>query len=219
MDRDVYKFCATQYLNTRQSTDNSREVIYVASNIKQNFLEMKNISELMVDLAYSALFLRDKHIAAEVEQLFERINQLEDDTTKLLFRIKENDEKRILILDLIEQVRTVSNAARHIAQLSVSTQVPSVIPEALRQTDERVIVMTVSPHSSLCDKSLKTSQVGTKTGARVLAIKRHGNWMFGINDDTLIQAGDQLVARGSKGAEERLQEWTTGKRNYLTNNG
>jgi uncharacterized protein with PhoU and TrkA domain len=182
------------------------------ANIKQNFLEMKDLSELMVDLAYSALFLQDRTVAAEVEQLYERIQQL-DETTRLLFRIKETDEKRIFILDLVDQVKHLSNAARHIAQLS-QKQVPGIVKEAVGQTDERVIVLDVSSRSSLCGKAIAASHVGTKTGARIIAVKRRGSWMFTVEDSTVIQAGDQLVAKGTDGAEKRLGDWASGKQGY-----
>lgn len=187
----------------------------MASNIKQNFLEMKDLSELMVDLAYSAVFLQDKSIVMEVEQLYERIKQLEDDTTMLVLRIKETDEKRMFILDLIEQVKNLSNAARYVAQLATAKQIPSVIKEALGETDERVIVLTVASASPLCDNTLKAAQVGTRTGARILAIKRKGSWIFNVGDDTIIKAEDQLVAKGSAGAENRLAEWAAGKRPHM----
>ena len=186
----------------------------MASNIKQNFLEMKNLSELMVDLAYSALFLQDKSVALEVEQMYEHIKMLEDDTTKLLFRIKESDERRMLILDLIDQIKNLSNAAMHIAKLVTSEEVPGIIKEALSQTDERIIVLEVSAKSSLCDRSVGTMHLGTRTGARIRAIRRKGDWLFKIDEGTVIHAKDQLVATGTDGAEKRLAEWAAGRQSY-----
>ena len=186
----------------------------MGSNIKQNFLEMKDLSELMVDLAYSALFLQDRAVAAQVEEMYGRIKQLEDDTTKLLFRIKETDERRMLILELIDQIKHISNAAMSIASLVTTKQVPGIIKEALGQTDERIIVLEVSGKSSLCGKSLATSHVGTRTGALVRAIRRGNRWIFTVTEDTVIEAKDQLVAIGSEGAEKRLAEWASGKQDH-----
>ncbi len=47
--------------------------------IVSRFVELKDTSELMIDLAYSSLMLNSKELAEEVEQLEERMDQLHTD--------------------------------------------------------------------------------------------------------------------------------------------
>ncbi|RLF78739.1 potassium channel protein, partial [Thermococci archaeon] len=49
------------------------EFEYQPKSVKEIFIEMKNIVELMVDLAYTAILFGDKEIAEEVLDLEERM--------------------------------------------------------------------------------------------------------------------------------------------------
>jgi uncharacterized protein with PhoU and TrkA domain len=44
--------------------------------VRELFLEMKNLSELMIDLAYSAALFNDKELAEEVLELERRVDIL-----------------------------------------------------------------------------------------------------------------------------------------------
>ena len=46
------------------------------SSVKDILIEMKNLSELMVDLAYSSVLFQNKDAAEEVLNLEDRVNSL-----------------------------------------------------------------------------------------------------------------------------------------------
>ena len=52
------------------------EFEYQPKSVKELFIEMKNIVELMVDLAYTSILFGDKEIAEEVLDLEERMDLL-----------------------------------------------------------------------------------------------------------------------------------------------
>src|SRR3989344_2222544 len=110
------------------------------TNIKENLLEMKNITELMTDLAYSAVFLQDKTISSEVIKLYTKIKELEKDTFKLLFRIKESEEERMFIIDLASNIREQAFSSVRIAKLSHSPSSPSIVKDVFKESDKRIIV-------------------------------------------------------------------------------
>jgi uncharacterized protein with PhoU and TrkA domain len=56
--------------------EHKREVF---EEIVTRFVELKNTSELMIDLAYSSLMLNSKDIAEEVERLEEYVDKLHTD--------------------------------------------------------------------------------------------------------------------------------------------
>ncbi|MEM4306788.1 MAG: TrkA C-terminal domain-containing protein [Candidatus Woesearchaeota archaeon] len=178
-------------------------------NIRENIRVMKDLSELIVDLAYSALFLHEPKIAEEVESLYDQIKLLEKETLKLLFRIKGSEEERIYIIELIDEIRDIAGCARRISYLSKGKVVPSIIKEILKETDERIILQTISARSSLAGKKIGEAEVKKHTRAHIIAIKRKGRWIFKVSRETRILPGDLLVAVGSKFAEEPLKRAAT----------
>lgn len=185
----------------------------MGQNIKENILQMKNMSELMLDLAYSAIFLGDERITREVDSLSEKIKQLENETVKYVFRIKESDEKRILLLDMVDHVKDIAIAARHIALLAKrSKDFPTVIKDILKDSDERVVAEKISSASSLGNTTVGQLKLRTHVGIRVIAVQRRDMWYFGITREFGLAAGDLLVAVCSAHAETLLHELAVGKR-------
>ncbi|MBI5398336.1 hypothetical protein HZB03_02630 [Candidatus Woesearchaeota archaeon] len=189
----------------------------MGQNIKENILQMKNVSELMLDLAYSAILLGDERITREVESLFEKIKLLEEETVRYVFRIKEADEKRILLLDMIDHVKDISIAARHIALLAKrGKDFPSVIKDVLKDSDERVVAERVNPASTLGNTTVGTLKLRTHVGIRVIAVQRRDMWYFGISREFSLAPGDIIVAVCSAHAEVILRELAAGKRKLPT---
>jgi len=181
------------------------------SNIKENILRMKDMSEIMSDLAYSALFLQDRKISAEVNRLYQEVQQLEEDTLKMLFRIKESDEKRMIILNITGFIRDIANASVQIAKLVDSEKFPPVIKDILKESDKRVLTETIVGKSPLVGRTIGGSRVEISTKARILAIYRKKKWMFDVNDDTRLLTRDLLVAVGDVEAEKILKDVASGK--------
>jgi uncharacterized protein with PhoU and TrkA domain len=175
-------------------------------SIKENLLEMKNISELMTDLAYSAVFLRDKSISSEVIKLYHKIQELEKDTLKMLFRIKESEDERMFIIELTSYIRELAYDAVGISRLSHSISFPSIVKDILKESDKRIIVDTVSKKSKLANKTISESEIRTKTKATIIAIKRKNDWIFNIDTKVKIFPNDMIVAVGRAGSEALLKE-------------
>ena len=57
----------------------------VFEEIVTRFVELKNTSELMIDLAYSSLMLNSKELAEEVQRLEEYMDKLHTDFELLAF--------------------------------------------------------------------------------------------------------------------------------------
>lgn len=175
-------------------------------SIKENILEMKNISELMADLAYSAVFLRDKTISSEVIKLYRKIQELEKDTLRFLFRIKESEEERMFIIDLISSIRELAYQSIRIARLSYSINSPPIIQDVLKESDKRIIVETISKKSKIANKTILEAEVRSKTKATIIAIKRKNEWIFNIETKIKILPNDFIVAVGRAGSESLLKE-------------
>ena len=180
-------------------------------NIKENILKMKDISELMIDLAYSALLLQDKRISAEVERMYKQIISLEQDTLKMIFKVRIHDEERIFFIEFAGNVKDIANTAVNLSRQVHSPKFPALIKDILTASDKRVIVKKISRDSIYAGKNVGEVKVSTFTKARIIAIKRNEEWLFNINKLNQMEANDVLVAVGNYEAEKLLNDYTAGK--------
>lgn len=176
------------------------------SNIRENLLKMKDMSETMLDLSYSAVFLHDNTLADQVKGMYKEMQKLEDETLKILFKIDEEDEERIGIVDLAGYIKEVGAIAMKISQLSATEEFEEIARAVLGETDERVFSSVVKPQSSVANKSLALSKLRTKTKARIVCVKRNNKWVSKINKDTILRPDDFLVAVGDSSAQELFKK-------------
>lgn len=179
-------------------------------NIKDNLLKMKNMTELMLDLAYSAVFLKDKAIAEKVKEMHSEVAALEENTLKMLFKIREPEEDRMFIVDLTDSVKDVANAALHIAELSESKEMPSIVKDILSESSERVITVKISPKSDYAKKSIGESHIRTNTRVTIIGIKRENKWLFSIDKNTKLMPDDEVIAVGTYNADKLFKKNASG---------
>lgn len=109
------------------------------ANIKDNLFEMKNKSELIVDMAYSAVFTQDKRIVKRVEVAYEEIERLQEDTLKLLFKVSIPDEERIVMMEFADGIKDIANSAVRIANLALAKKLPTVLKDIFRDHEFKKI--------------------------------------------------------------------------------
>ncbi|MFC1732953.1 potassium channel family protein [candidate division KSB1 bacterium] len=179
-------------------------------NIKDNLLHMKDITELMLDLAYSAVFLKDKAIAEKVKEMHKEVAMLEDSTLKMLFKVREPEEDRMFIVDLTDSMKDIANAALHIAELSDVKGKPSIVKDMLREGTERVISVEISSKSEYANKTISESQIRTNTRCNIIGIKRKGEWIFSIDKETKLLPKDEVIAVGTHNADRNFKKKSSG---------
>jgi uncharacterized protein with PhoU and TrkA domain len=183
------------------------------------FVELKDTSDLMVDLAYSAILYDSREIAEEVEILEEEVDEL---VGKLQRRVIEeaietkNVDKPLIMFHLSTAIEQIADAAREIADAALrDIQVHPVLVESVRESDVTVTRTAVGPDSVFAAKTLRQLQLATKTGMRVIAIRRAKKWIVGPGPEDKVEAGDVLFARGPPAAEDHLRALCTGKRRRI----
>ena len=179
-------------------------------NIKENLLRMKDTTELMLDLAYSAVFLKDRQIAARVREMNKEITLLEDSTMMMLFRIKEPEEERLFIIDLTDSIKDVANAAMHIAELAESKVAHPIVKDILSESSRMVIAAKISHKSIYANKTIGESKIRTTTRAFIIGIKRDGNWLFDIDKNTKLLPNDEVIAVGRYEADKLFKKNASG---------
>lgn len=194
------------------------EVEYEPRSIKDILIEMKNISELIVDLAYSSLLFDNKEIAEEVKYLEARMDTLNYEIRLIAMmaaRSKEDAKKLAGILQIAEAAETISDAAGDIVDiLSLRLDHP-ILPKLIRESDKTIKKMVVSDRSKACSKSLAELRVASETGVRILTIRRGDKWIYAPKKEERLKAGDIVVGIGPKEGLDRLGALLEGKLEVL----
>ena len=180
----------------------------VFEEIVTRFVELKNTSELMIDLAYSSLMLNSKELAEEVQRLEEYMDKLHTDFELLALTSDFEKEEASGFLGLIRlgvATEKIADAAAEMAEVVLRGIEPHpVLKLAIKEAEETVIQVCVTEGSSLIDKTLKEVRVPEETGMWILAIKR-GEKSLRPKPDTKIQPGDILLASGYAEGVKDLQ--------------
>lgn len=167
--------------------------------IVERFVELKNTSELMLDLAYSSLMLNSKELAEEVHRLEEYVDQLHTDFELLALTSDFKKEEASGFLGLIRlgvATEKIADAAAEMAEVVLRGIEPHpVLKLTIKEAEETVTQACVTEGSPLTNKTLKEARVHEETGMWVLVIKR-GEKSLRPKPDTVIQVGDILIASG-----------------------
>lgn len=180
------------------------------ASIKDILIEMKNLSELMVDLAYSAVLFNSKDAANEVLKLENKVNSSNYEIKKqslVAARSIEDAEKLTALLEIAEAAESIANAAKDLADIVIKGIKPHpVFKMVMEEAEEIIVSVSVQSDSELCDKSLGELVLANRTGMSVIAIRRDETWIYGPDRHTVIRASDTLIAKGTEVGSELLKK-------------
>ncbi|RUM34213.1 MAG: potassium channel protein [Archaeoglobus sp.] len=174
-------------------------------------VEMKNLSELAVDLSYLSLLYRDEKIAQEASYIEEKVDNMKYEVQLLVLKSLRNrpDEELNMLLAVLELTHAsecIADSAKEIAQIIVEgREIHPIFSEAMKEADEIITMVEVLKGSSLDGKTLGEVRVETNTGMHVIAIKRNNKWLTNPTASTRIIAGDMLVVKGTREGEKLLR--------------
>ncbi len=167
--------------------------------IVARFVELKDTSELMMDLAYSSLLLNNRDLAEEVQRLEEYVDKLHTEFELLALTSDFKKEEASGFLGLIRlgvATEKIADAAAEMAEVVLRGIEPHpVLKLTIKEADETVTQACVTDDSPLINKTLKAARVPEETGMWILAIRR-GEKTLRPKPDSRIQTGDVLIASG-----------------------
>jgi len=176
--------------------------------------ELKDTSELMIDLGYSSLLLNSRELAEEVQALESRMDDLHTEFELLVLSRCITPEQSKDYLGLIRLglvAENIADAAAEIADVVLRGLKPHpVLRLAIREAEETVARVTVSESSVLVGRNLQEAQIHEETGMWVLAVRRGDAWLR-PKPDVAIKEGDILIAAGYSGGVEDLKQLASGK--------
>jgi uncharacterized protein with PhoU and TrkA domain len=195
----------------RISPEEIEEIKYRHRSVKEILTEMRDISEKIVDLAYSALIFDSKDMGEEVRTLEHKMDKLLYEirlAAMLAARTIEDASKLSGILQVASAVEDISNAAGDIAKLlDLDIESRVGLTFAIRAGDEKIRSIRIRPESSICNKSIVTLRVESETGARIIAVKRGSKWLYDITSTTIIKKDDNIIARGVDDGLDELEAY------------
>lgn len=176
------------------------EIEYEPTSVRSLLTEMKDVAELIVDLAYSALIFDDEEIAEEVRYLeayMDTLNYQIRLACMLAGRTIDDAEKLTGTLQVASAAEHMSNAAGDIVDLMENEETRPFLPRILAQGIEKIKLFRVPTGSHLDAETLGDLEVESETGMRVIAVRRGERWSFGPSGSTIMRTGDTLLLRGT----------------------
>jgi uncharacterized protein with PhoU and TrkA domain len=173
-------------------------------------VEMKNISEVAVGLAYSALLFYDQSLAAEVNHLEDRLDEMRERLEVWVLRgaAEQIDPSPLRgLLHLGSAAEQLGDSAQQMVWLvEQGEEMHPVLGLALGDSDEVIARVPVGAGSQLEGKTLREAKLELETGTYLLAIRRAGRYIYRPRGPVRLEAGDELIAIGPDDGRDRLAE-------------
>jgi uncharacterized protein with PhoU and TrkA domain len=195
------------------------KIEYKPITVRDALTEMKDLSEIMIDLAYSAALFHNRELAEEVLELEERVDYLAymlNMNLMLAARDAEDAEALVGISAVASATNEVSDAAADIASLVLQDiGIHPIVREAFEKMEERLARAEVMPSSILSAKKLGELDLAARIGVDVIAIRRGKRWLIDPDEDEALLSRDIVFARGAPLGVERLRKLASGVTNEL----
>jgi uncharacterized protein with PhoU and TrkA domain len=183
------------------------------SQIRDLLKELKNVSEFMVDLAYTTLLTNSKELAEEVDRLEEYIDELHVRYEAAVLELAKHSEKPSEFLGTLRVglvVEALADAAREMVEPILRGDRPhEVLALVMSEAKEALRRIEVEEGSRLAGKSLSELEDECPP-VIIIAIRRGGSWMLNPGDDVRLYPGDVLVVKGKDEDVEEMKELARG---------
>lgn len=182
--------------------------------VKELLVHAKDAAELMVDLAYAAVFFGDNDLAREVLRLEEELDEDLDDlrtVCMLAARTPDDAERLSGVLALAVAIEGIAGAAQDIARVELrNLGVPRELRDDLRHAEEVVARVRVREENELEGMELRDVELPSRTGMWVIAIRREDGFVYGPGGEEVLREGDVLFLQGPSEGIDRVRELAGG---------
>lgn len=180
---------------------------------------MKDISEVIVDLAYASLLFDSNEIGDEVKHLESKMDVLNYEIrsrTMLASRTREDAIQLSGLLQIAESAAAISKAAGDIVGIrEINPRNSPFLSFVLRDAEEKILPLTIRK-SDMSGKSIDELSVEAETGMRIIAIKRDIRWIYDPEGDTRLKENDMIIVRGTEDGFYRLRRFANGEEKWPT---
>jgi uncharacterized protein with PhoU and TrkA domain len=191
------------------------KIEYKPIPVSDLLVEMKNLSELMIDLAYSAALFNDKELAEDVMELESRIDTLAyllDMEIMIAARDAEDAETLIGVSTVASAADKISDAAADIAAIVTrNIGIHPIIGEIFEKVEERLMKATVKEGSVIAGKRIEELDLAARMGVDIIAIRRDKDWKLDPDDSERVFLGDILITRGAPVGIKEFKDLAEGR--------
>lgn len=191
------------------------KIEYKPIPVRELLLEMKNLSELMIDLAYSSALYNDKDLAEDVLALESRVDYLSyllDMEIMVAARDAQDAEALIGVSIVAASTDKISDAAADIAAIVThNIGIHPIVGEIFEKVEERLMKATVKPNSELIKKNIGELDLAARMGVDIIAIRRNHDWILNPNEMETLSQGDILITRGAPVGVEEFKDLAEGE--------
>ncbi|MBU0497954.1 MAG: PhoU family transcriptional regulator [Candidatus Thermoplasmatota archaeon] len=179
-------------------------------------LEIKEKSELMVDLAYSSVLYDNKTLAKEVYELENAVDNLYYNLQKRALEDVKNQkhsiEDALTLLRIARAGEQIADAAQEIADVELrDVELHPILKESIQDSDVIFTRVVIEPISILCNKTLGELKLASETGMIIIAMRHENRWLYSPHKKTKIDPYDVLFAKGPEDSAQHLQDLAQGK--------
>ena len=196
------------------------KIAYKPIPVRELLVEMKNLSELMIDLAYSAALFNDKELAEDVLALESRIDTLGyllDIEVMIAARGDPKDAEALIGVSTVAAATDkISDAAADIAAIVTrNIGVHPIVSSIFEKVEERLMKATVKENSVIADKRIGKLDLAARMGIDIIAIRRDKDWIINPKGTEKILIGDILITRGAPLGTKEFKDLAEGKTKQL----
>lgn len=180
------------------------------ASVRELLIEIKNVTEKIIDLAFSSFMFNLEDVAHEVLRLEEYIDDLLYSLYVRVLMAAETayDAERLApILVIASAMESIADAAGDLATIFLKGfKLHPVVYESLKEVEERVISVRIKQSSKLVGK--KIADISEELGVAVtpLIICRGRKRLVNPPEDFIVEPGDTVILRTTREGIEKLME-------------
>jgi uncharacterized protein with PhoU and TrkA domain len=182
--------------------------------VRDLLVEMKDMSELMIDLAYSSALFNSKELAEEVLELEENVDSLAyllDMSAMVAARSPSDAESLVGVSAVASAIDKISDAAGDISAIVLKgIGIHPLVRRVFEKVEERLMRVEIKPESILVGRKRGDLRLASRIGANIIAIRRGKDWIINPKEDETLQKGDVIIVRGAPQGIEELKQIAEG---------
>lgn len=168
-------------------------------NLASMLAQLKDLSEMMVDLAYSAFICGSEEIAEQVLKMEDIVDTLHIEFELGVMKLKDKCKPEEILgsIRLAMAAEELADAATRIAMLvKRGVRAHPIVQIAFQEADETIAQACISEDSILCGKSIGELGLEDDLGIRIVAVRRGGKWFYNPSDSFQLLCDDIIIFRG-----------------------
>jgi uncharacterized protein with PhoU and TrkA domain len=187
---------------------------YTPVSVRETLILMKDISELMIDLAYSAALFNNSELAEEVMELERKMDTLVyvlNMNLMLAARDREDAETLAGVAKVGSLTNSISDAAADIAGMVLhGIGIHPIVREVFQRTEEHLARARVSEDSIFAGRTVDDLDLAAEVGVDIIAMRRGKHWMINPEKEMVVP-DDILLARGTESGLVKFQRAARGE--------